>query len=262
MITVYGQTSFQLSEQKLPGVKAGEADSIAFVGGLALWLSREGMVLFDGSSYRVQRDELGDWDLRNVVGCSAGSCAFFATEIGLLCFDTRTGLWTKESNWYGTGGGTLGYDGGVVYGIMTDDGESSWLEIVCGDGRQVAAPTGEEVVGDGRTEASAPTGAVLHSFVEFGDFTEQSPNRKAMNRLELRLGLEAGSRLKVLIQYDSSGDWRELWTVSAPKDTKKKSYVVPVIPRRCDHYRIKLEGTGAWKLYSMSRIQRIGSEKG
>ena len=246
MITVYGQASFQLSEQKLPGVMKGEMESVAFAGGYALWLSNEGMVLFNGSNYTVQHEELGHWALRNVVGCSAGSRAYFATGVGLLCFDSHTGLWTKETNWYGTGSGVLGYDGGAVYGIMTDDGESSWLEIVCGDGRQVAAPTG----------------AVLHSFVEFGDFTEQSPNRKAMNRLELRLGLEQGSEVTALIQYDSNGEWVKLWTIGASGTVPKKSYAVPVIPRRCDHYRLKLVGKGAWKLYSMARIRRVGSGKG
>jgi hypothetical protein len=35
---------------------------------------------------------------------------------------------------------------------------------------------------------------------------------------------------------------------------------VPVIPRRCDHLRLKLTGTGDVKIYSIARILELGSD--
>ena len=40
----------------------------------------------------------------------------------------------------------------------------------------------------------------------------------------------------------------------------KRSYYLSTLPRRCDHFKIKLEGTGVWRLYSLVRESYIGSE--
>jgi hypothetical protein len=40
----------------------------------------------------------------------------------------------------------------------------------------------------------------------------------------------------------------------------KRSYYLPIVPRRGDHYRIKIEGTGGCRVYSLAREYYIGSE--
>ena len=35
---------------------------------------------------------------------------------------------------------------------------------------------------------------------------------------------------------------------------------IPILPTRCDYYRIKITGTGMWRLYAMAREQYEGSE--
>ena len=30
---------------------------------------------------------------------------------------------------------------------------------------------------------------------------------------------------------------------------------LPVLPRRCDHFRLRLTGTGAWRLLSLARTE-------
>jgi hypothetical protein len=42
--------------------------------------------------------------------------------------------------------------------------------------------------------------------------------------------------------------------------TRKRSYYLPVVPRRCDHFRLKIEAEGDWRLYSLVRESYSGSE--
>ncbi|MFR5421452.1 MAG: hypothetical protein ACLTG4_05485 [Oscillospiraceae bacterium] len=35
----------------------------------------------------------------------------------------------------------------------------------------------------------------------------------------------------------------------------KRSFTLPVLPRRCDHFRLRLTGTGAWRLLSLTRTE-------
>ena len=58
-------------------------------------------------------------------------------------------------------------------------------------------------------------------------------------------------------QYDSDGAWR---TVDELTATEKRSFVLPIVPRRCDHYRLRLTGSGGWRLYSLARSYYAGSE--
>ena len=97
----------------------------------------------------------------------------------------------------------------------------------------------------------------LRSMVEFGDFVDGDPNMKGIGKLQIRTQLDAGAEVRILIQYDSDGVWREVYVMKA---TKKRSFYLPVIPRRCDHLRLRLEGVGQWKLYSLVREAYSGSE--
>ncbi len=97
----------------------------------------------------------------------------------------------------------------------------------------------------------------MSSAAEFGDFTEGDPNKKGLGKLQLRLELEEGASVTVWFQPDG-GDWMEVAALSSPV---KRSYYLPIIPRRCDHFRLKLTGTGLWKLYSLVRESYSGSER-
>ena len=64
---------------------------------------------------------------------------------------------------------------------------------------------------------------------------------------------------EVLIQYDSDGEWRQLSDFQAKR---KKSIVLPVIPRRPDHFRLKIRGKGAVRISSLAIETAQGSDRG
>ena len=93
---------------------------------------------------------------------------------------------------------------------------------------------------------------------EFTDFTENEPDKKGVGKLQLRIELDDGASLNVMIQFDSDGEWRKIRTLTGSEG--KRSHVLPIVPRRCDHYRVKLEGTGGCRIYTMTREFYSGSE--
>jgi hypothetical protein len=69
--------------------------------------------------------------------------------------------------------------------------------------------------------------------------------------------MEAGATLKIYIQYDLDNEWKEVGSLVS---TSLRSFSVPVRPRRCDHLKLRLEGTGGARIYSITKTIEQGSE--
>ena len=104
---------------------------------------------------------------------------------------------------------------------------------------------------------ATPEGAVK-SMVEFADFVEANPNKKGTSRFQLRIDLDDGAEVTVEAQFDSDGVWQTIDTLTT---TVKRSFALPFLPRRSDHFRIRLLGKGQWHLYSLVRENYIGSDR-
>lgn len=248
MARIYGATpsAFQVSETAMPGVKAGEAKSIAAAGGMLLYLSREGMMIYADEYPQNQVNVFGAAEIKNAMACSDGT-RYYAQltvdgEQALYCFDSLHGLWMKEDN-----PGLLGmtYDKGTIFALVQTEGQDYGTKIIT-----ISGGISEW------SESPVREPGEIGSFAEFGDFTSGSLNRKALSKIQLRMELEEGARARILISYDGGG-WRQLWYL---RDGKKRSVQIPIVPRRCDHYRIRIEGVGMWRLYAMAREQYEGSE--
>jgi len=59
------------------------------------------------------------------------------------------------------------------------------------------------------------------------------------------------------IQYDSDGVWHEEGELQA---STLSTVMIPVIPRRCDHCKIKLTGLGHVRIFSIARVLEIGGD--
>ena len=70
--------------------------------------------------------------------------------------------------------------------------------------------------------------------------------------------LEAGARAALYIEYDSSGKWELQGEMQGAERTR--TFLTPVIPRRCDHMRLKIVGRGDVKLYSIARLLTMGGD--
>lgn len=244
MTTVYGSmpSAFQTQVTELLGVKQGEQLSLERMGGILLWLSNKGIVMYDGDQVYLQDQVFGDWKISKVISKADAAKCYVHADLGknpladgerllaLFCYDVTKGVWTKEDD---PAIRSMTYMNGVIYALA---------------GTQI-------IMLDSEGDLSGEIGAI-ESFAEFGDFTDGSPNRKAVSKVQLRLEIEEGAFVLVKIRYNSSGEWMTIKTIEAGN---KRSVYIPVIPHRCDHYRIRIEGTGDWTLYSMARELYVGS---
>ena len=84
------------------------------------------------------------------------------------------------------------------------------------------------------------------------------PDHKYMRRLVLRMRLGENAECRVSIQYDSDGIWHEKGALQGKG--KVKTYLAPIVPRRCEHMQIRLEGHGEMALYGIAREMALGSD--
>jgi hypothetical protein len=99
-----------------------------------------------------------------------------------------------------------------------------------------------------QVEWSATTGLMGYEYIE----------HKYIGRFNIRMRLPEGAEMDVFIEYDSDGNWHHAGHAQG-KGTG--SFVLPVRPRRCDHFRIRVEGAGDVKMYSFARTIEGGSDK-
>lgn len=80
--------------------------------------------------------------------------------------------------------------------------------------------------------------------------------QKRVIRITLRATLTPGSRMTVYILYDDETVPVHAATVTG---THMRSFTLPILPRRCDHFRLRLEGEGPFLLHSIAQVTQEGS---
>ena len=84
-----------------------------------------------------------------------------------------------------------------------------------------------------------------------------SPDKKYISRMDVRMKLDVGARVSIYAEYDSEGEWEFLYSATGQN---LQSFAVPIKPRRCDHLRLKIMGIGKAKIYSICKTIEMGSD--
>lgn len=233
---LYGDkpSNFQIMPTMKQGVKEGCAKSLAVAGEVLYYIGLNGIMAYSGG-VPMKADEALGVHIKNGVAVSDGIKYYIsATEDGehysLYVYDTSKRMWHKEDDTHLT---YAVYDKAVLG--LTDKGELLALT----DGV------------DGTEEED------FEWYAEFADMTFGSPFQKGIVKANIRFDLEPGAVAKVEIQYNSSGIWE---AVKSFEGTGKRSNVLPVIPRRCDHFRLRIVGKGVCDIYSLAVQYYNGSE--
>jgi hypothetical protein len=93
--------------------------------------------------------------------------------------------------------------------------------------------------------------------VTFGIMGFQSEQQKYLSRYNIRAQMSAGSHMKVEMQYDSDGKWHHMGTMKSPR---LQTFLLPIIPRRCDHCQLRISGNGTINIYSVAREYENGGD--
>ena len=238
---VYGDkpSSYQVMGSASLGTDKGSWNSFGISGEVLFYLSRTGVSLYSGGFPQSIAAPFGTERYKNAVGGSDGVKYYISMQDTndkwhLFVYDTRRNLWHREDALHVI---DFAWNGDLYF--LDSDG-TIWMN---GNARNVPSEASSE--------------GTVQSECVFGDFTGGSSNKKGASKLQMRMELSAGSTVQVAMQFDSDGVWHTVRTLSA---TKKRSFYLPIIPRRNDHYRIKLSGSGEWRLYSLVYESYLGSE--
>lgn len=240
---VYGSypSNYEVLSSATLGLAAGSHGSFAVAGEVLFYLSRSGICAYTGGIPQPMSKAFGNLRFHDAVAGSDGLKYYVSMRTGdgdwrLYVYDTQQGAWHIE-----------------------DDRRFTHFATVNGDLLGLAEDGAILMLGN---PANVPEDAVQEDpiswMAEFGDFTGQDPNKKGMTKLQLRLELEEGATMQVYLQFDSDGVWHKVNTVVG--EGRKRSYYLPIVPRRTDHYRLKLEGTGGCILHSLVAEAYSGSE--
>lgn len=239
---VYISTSgaHQIVEQQCRGVQKGSHRSLKVVNEVLYYKGRSGVMAYDGSTPAEVGDDLGDTRYFSAVGGVFGNRYYLNMCDGdgnwhLFVYDTARGIWHRES------------------------GEELVAMAKCDDGIYALTAAGELVGLNGvKLNGMGTEESAVSWFAETGAQGFETPDRKYVSRFNLRLKIPDGSHLKLEIEYDSSGEWESQGEIYGSGD---RTFLLPVRPRRCDHFRLRLSGEGDVRLYTITRVYESGSDE-
>lgn len=233
---VYGNypANFRLQTTPCRGVQRGSEKSLAILGEVLYYKSTAGICAYDGAMPAEVSRALGQ---KRYFGAAAGAFGnkYYISmhdaggEYHLFVYDGARNLWHREDNTH-----ALAFCACRDELYFLDD--SSVIRTVFGSGEE------EERV---------------HWAAQTGPLGMESPDNKYLSRISLRLWLEKGARVKISVQYDSGPDWEQ---AAVLRGTRLGSFTLPLRLRRCDHLRLKLEGWGDARLYSITKTTEAGSD--
>lgn len=218
-------SSYQIASSELDGVGEGCGGSLAVIDGVLYYKSRSGVCAYDGTFPSSIGDALGRGIYRDAVGGDALGRYYLCMDDKLYCFDTQTGIWSEEDDIKVT---AFCEHKGVLYFT---------------DGKQIYSV-------DGGTEQN------FEWFAETGDMGLGTNEKKYISRIVVRMRLAIDAVASVSISYDSSGVWENIYNADG---MYVQTYNINIRPKRCDHFRIRIEGRGECDVYSITKYISPGS---
>ena len=225
---------YEIYTYTVPGVQAGSEKSLCVINETLFFKGRNGVYAYTGGTPELISENFGTRRFSDAVAGSDGQRYYISMhdETGawhLYVFDTLRGIWLRED---ATHAADFAYLDGILY----------YLEGASGKLMQ----TGQDYSEEGRINWSAT----------LCQMDETTHGKKGYSKLYLRADMEAGAWLKAEVSTDGS-PFRQVFTTH---DERAKTVQIPILPVRCDNFRIRLSGKGACIIKSIVREFAVGSE--
>jgi hypothetical protein len=246
--------TFQIDTLECNGVERMSSKSLCIVNETLFYKASDGFYAYSGGLPQYISDALGEGNKGNVISSGGDGTKYYACQVvgdddvQLVVYDTRRGFWNREDE-----GAVLSFAllEGHIYMLKADGELLALNDYSEGEEWQMVEPERE-------VEFSATTGLI----------GLDSPFGKFVGSIRLRMQVERGAMVRVLIERDESGRFEEVERINGQS---LKSVVVNIKPERCDTMRIRFEGrvtppdeswlnSYGFKLYSMSYVIEQGGE--
>ncbi|MGN0526243.1 MAG: hypothetical protein ACI4IF_02305 [Acutalibacteraceae bacterium] len=247
---VYGTNPpFEIGTNYVRGVQNGSDKSLCVVNETLFYKSPTGICAYEGGSPVTISDNFGTLYYDKAIGGAFRDKYYISMHNNgkreLFVYDLNLAMWHKEDDIEIL---EMANNKSNLYMVVKHDDENI-LQII--DSEQAYGAFTGSLAGwsvEDAVEWEAVTGLIGLDV----------PEKKYFNRLICRMEISEGSTVNVFVEYDSSGEWLPLKSITA-----QKTYgtAFPINPDyRCDHFRIKLTGTGDVKIYSLTFNLETGSE--
>ena len=238
MHKVYGNypANYQIQTTACRGVQKGSERSLAIVNEVLYYKARSSVCAYDGSLPVEISSALGDVSYGNAVAGTLGNKYYISMSddsngYHLFVYDTKKGMWHREDD---TQASAFCNCRGDLYYIDYAD-------------KQI-----KTIKGTGVTEVDPIRWKAITGIIG-----TDSPDKKYISRMDVRMSLEVGTRVTFFAEYDSCGEWEHLFTMAG---TSLRSFAIPIRPKRCDHLRLRIEGIGEAKVFSICKTIEQGSD--
>ena len=227
----------QIKDTACRGVQKGSHLSLEVVNETLYYKGVTDICAYDGSLPVSVSEQFGTDKYYDAVAGSFDNKYYVSMKDSndkyrLFVYDTLKGFWHIEDE-----------TKTLCFARQGDD-----LFYIDADNKALMAVNGTQGELEKEIEWSATTGLMGYTTVE----------QKYISRFNLRMKLPVGSKADIYIQYDSDGIWHFSGHI---KGTGTKTFMIPVRPRRCDHFVIKIVGKGDIKIYSFAKIHETGSDE-
>lgn len=224
---------YSVTTLHIAGVAQGASRSICEADGALFYKSRYAVMRYTSSSIGSVSDRLGR--LPDAVRACAGSYngKYYLSLAGeIYVYDTKRGMWCAED---ACGAVDFATADGKLY-IAGGRGDTDGKYPIC-----VAAP-GTAAETDMPWSFTTPR-------IGYG-----LPNRKYVSRVLIRL--EIGDAALPTVELSRDGGAWEALSCAARVGTdgaRTGSITIPIRPRRCESFRIRVSGVGAYKLTGITK---------
>ncbi len=233
---VYGNypANFQIQTTACRGVQKGCDRSLAIVNETLFYKSRSGVCAYDGSLPTEVSYAMGNEAYSDAVGGANGNKYYIsmADNLGayhLFVYDVAKGMWHKEDD------------------LQVDSFCSCRGEMYAISNGKIIT-----MLGSGSKDLTD-----VHWMVETGEIGLESPDAKYISRITLRMSMDIGAEVGIYAKYDFNDAWECQCILYS---SNLRSFSIPIRPKRCDHMKLRIEGVGVAKVYSITKTIEQGSE--
>ena len=241
-ISVSSTGGHMTKETRCRGVQRGSERSLSILNETLYYKSTTCVCGYNGSLPYSISDDFGDARYYDAVGGTVGDRYYISMRdssnaFHMFVYDSKNGIWCKEDATQALC--FCRYKDDLYYIDSNDNTMKSVRGTLLFD------------VPEKETEKS------FDWFVESGNIGYSSPDNKYVGRINIRISLEVGTNVDFYLQYDSKGEWEHKFNMSG---TGTRSFSIPIIPRRCDHFKYKITGKGGCKIHSVTKSIEEGSD--
>ena len=241
-------SSFTIQTTMARGVQRGSWRSLCVVNENIYYKARNAVMMYDGNMPEAISSQLGDILYSDARAGVLGNKYYISMKDRnnnwrLFNFNAKYGTWYKEDSVQALGFGTV--DDELFY---IDEANNTLVSVTGSVGTQ-----------ESDFDWAAEFGMTGVNYVRSSnaDSPERVRNAKYLSMFKIRMYLDPSAHMNLWIKYDDNALYENM---GERRGNQLRTFVLPVVPKRCDHLRFKITGRGDMKVYDLSRIMEVGGD--